>query len=428
MAADPDAVRASSLGNGIRLVSERMPDVRSVALGFWVDVGSRDEAQELAGVSHFLEHLLFKGTEERSARQIAESVEAVGGEMNAFTTKEYTAFYTRLLDDDLDLGLDILCDIITAPAFRPDEIESERQVILEEILMHEDEPSELVHDLFIEALFPDHPIGREVLGTAETISALSRDAIAGHFLAHYRPPNLVLAAAGNLHHDEVAAGLERRMSPAPGQRPVRDGFEFGAPRPQIVSTRPTEQANVVVGMRALSRGDEDRFALSVLNQVLGGGMSSRLFQEIREQRGLVYAVYSYRSAYLESGALAVYAGTAPTRTAEVLQLIGDELDRLLQGGVTDHELALAKGHLKGSLALALEDSGSRMNRIGRSELVHGEVLSVSELVERTDAVTRSDVQRVAERVLGNERVVALVGPFEEAALTEMALTSTVASP
>ncbi|HEV3353359.1 MAG TPA: pitrilysin family protein [Acidimicrobiales bacterium] len=428
MAADPEAIKATSLGNGIRLVTERMPDVRSVALGFWVDVGSRDEAPELAGVSHFLEHLLFKGTEQRTARHIAESVEAVGGEMNAFTTKEYTAFYTRLLDEDLDLGLDILCDILSSPAFRPDEVESERQVILEEILMHEDEPSELVHDLFTEALFPNHPVGREVLGSAESISALSRDAIAGHFLAHYRPPNLILAGAGNLHHDELAAGIERRMSPVPGQRPSRGGLELSPPRRQVVCTRTTEQANVVVGMRALSRRDDDRFALSVLNQVLGGGMSSRLFQEIREQRGLVYAVYSYRSAYVESGALAVYAGTAPSHTEEVLRLIGDELDRLLQDGVTDYELALAKGHLKGSLALALEDSGGRMNRIGRSELVHGEVLSVSELVERTEAVTLDDVRRVAERVLGNERVVALVGPFEEAALTEMALTSTAATP
>jgi predicted Zn-dependent peptidase len=425
--AGPDAIGSSRLGNGIRLVTERMPDVRSVALGFWVDVGSRDEVPKLGGVSHFLEHLLFKGTEQRTARQIAEAVEAVGGEMNAFTTKEYTAFYTRLLDDDLELGLDILCDIISAPAFRPDEIEAERQVILEEILMHEDEPAELVHDLFTEALFPGHRLGREVLGTAESISVMSRDAIAGHFLAHYRPPNLVLAGAGNLHHDELAAGLERRMSPLAGERPVRGGEELAPPRPQIVITRPTEQAHVVVGMRSIARGDDDRFALSALNQVLGGGMSSRLFQEIREQRGLAYAVYSYRSAYLETGALAVYAGTAPTRTSEVLSLIGEELERLLQDGVTDHELALAKGHLKGSLALALEDSGGRMNRVGRSELVHGEVLTVTELVERTEAVTSDDVKRVAERVLGNERVVALVGPFEEAALAEMALAS-VASP
>src|SRR5437763_561152 len=274
-----------------------MPDVRSVALGFWIDVGSRDESLELGGVSHFLEHLLFKGTERWTARQIAEAVEAVGGEMNAFTTKEYTAFYTRVLDEDLDLGLDILCDIMSAPAFRPEEIEAERQVILEEILMHEDEPADLVHDLFTEALYPDHPLGREVLGTAQSISAMSRDAIAGHFSAHYRPRNLVLAAAGHLDHD----------------------------------------------------------------------------------------------------------------------------------GVADHELDLAKGHWKGSLALALEDSGGRMNRVGRSELVHNEVLTVSELVERTEAVTQDDVRRVAERVLANERVVALVGPFEEEALTEMALTSSVTS-
>jgi predicted Zn-dependent peptidase len=423
----PEPIGRINLDNGIRLVTERMNDVRSVTLGFWVDVGSRDESVALGGVSHFLEHLLFKGTEQRSARQIAESVEAVGGEMNAFTTKEYTAFYTRLLDEDLELGLDILCDIISKPAFRPDEVEAERQVILEEILMHEDEPAELVHDLFTEALYPGHPLGREVLGTAESISAMSRDVIAGHFLAHYRPPNLVLAAAGNLDPDEVADGIQRRMAPVPGQKPPRGAGELMAPRTQIVSTRPTEQANLVVGMRAISRGDDDRFALSALNQVLGGGMSSRLFQEIREQRGLAYAVYSYRSAYLETGALGVYAGTAPSRTSEVLRLIGEELDRLLQDGVTEHELALAKGHLKGSLALALEDSGGRMNRIGRSELVHGEVLTVTQLVERTEAVTREDVQRVAERVLGNERVVALVGPFEEAELAEMALSTSAAT-
>jgi len=217
------------------------------------------------------------------------------------------------------------------------------------------------------------------------------------------------------------------MNPPQAQRSGRAPHDVLPPRTEIVSTRPTEQAHVVVGMRALSRTDDDRFAFSVLNQVLGGGMSSRLFQEIREQRGLAYAVYSYRAAYMETGALAVYAGTGPSHTQEVLQLIGDELDRLLQDGVTEYELNLAKGHLKGSLALALEDSGSRMNRIGRSELVHGEVLTVNELVERTEVVTRDDVQRVAERVLGNDRVVALVGPFEEGALTDMAMSTTAAS-
>jgi predicted Zn-dependent peptidase len=346
--------------------------------------------------------------------------------MNAFTTKEYTAFYTRLLDEDIDLGLDILCDILTVPAFRPDEVEAERQVILEEILMHEDEPAEVVHDLFTEALFPGHPLEHEVLGTAESISGMSREAIASHFQAHYRPPKLVLAAAGNLHHDELVGAIERRMSITPTDLPARRPSAPARPRTEVVSTRPTEQAHLVVGMQALSRADDDRFAFSVLNQVLGGGMSSRLFQEIREQRGLAYAVYSYRAAYLETGGLAVYAGTAPVNIPEVLHLVSDELDRLLQDGVTDHELALAKGHLKGSLALGLEDSGGRMNRIGRSELVHGEVLSIAELVRRTEVVTREDVQRVAERVLGGERVVALVGPFEEAALTDMALSATAA--
>ena len=426
MPGSDDAIRRAPLTNGIRLVTERMPDVRSVAIGFWVDVGSRDEELGMGGASHFLEHLLFKGTERRSARDIAEAVEAVGGEMNAFTTKEYTAFYTRLLDEDLDLGLDILCDIMSAPAFRPDEIEAERQVILEEILMHEDEPAEVVHELFTEALYPGHPLGRDVLGTAESISAMSREAIAGHFSTHYRPANLVLAAAGHLDHDAVAAGLERRFAANDGDRPRRVIEELAEPRRRIVSNRPTEQSHLVVGMRALSRGDDDRFALSVLNQVLGGGMSSRLFQEIREQRGLAYAVYSYRSSYVESGALAVYAGTAPSRTTEVLKLIGDELERLAHDGVTAHELELAKGHLKGSLALSLEDSGSRMNRIGRAELVHNEVLTVSELVERTEAVTDADVRRVAERVLGNERVVALVGPFEEAELSDMTESTTLA--
>src|SRR5439155_234896 len=248
----------------------------------------------------------------------AEAVEAVGGDMNAFTTKEYTSFYTRLLDEHLDLGLDILCDIMTAPAFRPDEVEAERQVILEEILMHEDEPSDVVHDLFGEALFPKHPLGREVLGTADTIRAMARDEIAGYFSAYYRPEAMVVAAAGNLDHDRVVEGLERRLGDRRGNRPPRSADGLGPPRNLIVASRPTEQSHLVVGVRGLARGDDDRFALAALNQVLGGGMSSRLFQEIREKRGLAYAVYSYRSAYLESGSLAIYAGTAPIRCHAVL--------------------------------------------------------------------------------------------------------------
>src|SRR5918997_797470 len=317
----PDTIRATTLDNGMQVVTEAMPDAHSVTIGFWVDAGGRDERPEEAGASHFLEHLLFKGTETRSAHSIAEDIEAVGGDMNAFTTKEYTAFYTRLIDEDLDLGLDILSDIMWAPAFRPDEIEAERQVILEEINMHEDEPSDLVHELLHEALYPGHPLGREVLGDRSTITAMTRDDIAGYFEAHYRPRAIVVAAAGNVEHDQVVAGIESRFAGPPGDRPARARPPLPPARSVIVSNRPTEQAHVVVGCRALARDDDDRFALSVLNQILGGGMSSRLFQEIREKRGLVYSVYSYRSAYVESGALAIYAGTSPGRAHEVLDLI-----------------------------------------------------------------------------------------------------------
>jgi predicted Zn-dependent peptidase len=406
-------IEATRLANGIDVVTEWMPGSHSVAVGFWVDAGSRDEEPAVAGASHFLEHLLFKGTATRSARDIAESIEAVGGDMNAYTTKEYTSFYTRLLDEDLELGLDILSDIMCAPAFRAEEIEAERQVILEEILMHEDEPSDLVHELFAEALYPGHPLGREVLGDRSTITSMTREHIAGYFEAVYRPEAMVVAAAGNVDHQRVVSGIEARFAGRSGDRPPRNRPPLGAPRGVIVSNRPTEQAHLVVGTRALARDDEDRFALSVLNQVLGGGMSSRLFQEIRERRGLVYSVYSYRAAYLETGSLAIYAGTSPTRVQEVLDLIDHELDRLIHDEVTDRELEVAKGHVKGSLALSLEDSAGRMSRIGRSQLVHGSVMTFEELVERTDSVTRADVRRVIERVIDGDRVLAVVGPFAE---------------
>ena len=414
----PDHIRHARLDSGIRVVTEGMPDAHSVTTGFWVDAGSRDETPELAGASHFLEHLLFKGTDTRSARDIAEAIEAVGGDMNAFTTKEYTAFYTRVLDEDLELGLVILYDIMWAPAFRADEIEAERQVILEEILMHEDEPADHVHDVFTEALYPGHPLGREVLGDERTISAMSRDEIRGYFSDFYRPESIVVAAAGNLDHDGVVAGLEQRYAGRTGNRPARPIPPLAPPRRVAVTTRPTEQAHIVVGVRALARNDDDRFTLAALNQVLGGGMSSRLFQEIREKRGLAYSVYSYRAAYLETGALAVYAGTSPGHVHEVLELIHAELDRMATGDVSARELDLAKGHLKGSLALSLEDSASRMTRIGRGILLHDEVLSFDELVRRTEAVTLDDLERVAGRVFSDQRVLAVVGPFEQDAFAE----------
>jgi predicted Zn-dependent peptidase len=286
-------------------------------------------------------------------------------------------------------------------------------VILEEILMHEDEPADLVHDVFTDALFPGHPLGREILGEAATIEAMTRDDVRGYFGRWYRPDNIVVAVAGNADHDAVAAGLDARYTgPEPGADPERAN-PLPPPRPLAVFRRPTEQAHVVAGMRALARDDPDRFTLSVVNQVLGGGMSSRLFQEIREKRGLAYSVYSYRASYAETGALAVYAGTAPSRAHEVLGLIATELDRMVKGGITARELEVAKGHLTGSLALGMEDSAARMSRIGRSRLIHGEVQSLDDVVASIERVTADDTARVIERVLGNERVVAVVGPFDE---------------
>jgi predicted Zn-dependent peptidase len=409
-----ELVGRTRLDNGIRVVTEAMPELRSVAIGFWAGTGSRDEAEPLAGASHFLEHLLFKGTATRSAQDIAEAVEAVGGEMNAFTTKEYTAYYVRILDESLDLALDILSDVVWSPAFRPDEVDCERQVILEEIRMHEDTPDELVHSLFAEALFPDQTIGREVLGRDETIEAMTRDEIAGFHSSHYKTGNIVVAAAGNVSHDQVVEKVAARFAGQSGEREPR---VLGQPRSadaMKVLTRPTEQAHLVLGMTGLSRSDPDRYALSVLNHVIGGGMSSRLFQEIRERRGLAYSVYSYRAAFEDTGMFAVYAGTAPARAPAVLEIVHRELDRLVEDrGVDTGELERAKGHFKGQLALSLEGSSARMERVGRSELTSGEVLGVDELVERIDAVTDEDVARVIDRVLaGAPRVLAAVGPVE----------------
>jgi predicted Zn-dependent peptidase len=405
------SVVTTALDCGITVVCEPMPDVRSVAVGFWVGTGSRDEDASVAGASHFLEHLLFKGTDTRSAREIAEMVDEVGGDINAFTTKEYTAFYVRVLSDALETGLDILSDIMWQPAFRPDEVEAERQVILEEILMHADEPADLVHEVLAEAMFPGHPLGREVLGDESTVVAMPREDIAAFHSAHYRPANIVLAAAGDLDPDALAAGIERRFTgQGGGAAPARIAPDQPA-RQLAVVNRPTEQAHLLMGMVGLDRDDEDRYALAVVNHVLGGGMSSRLFQEIREQRGLAYSVFSYRATYQGTGTLAVYAGTAPSKATEVLGLINTGIDRLLDAGITERELSMSRSHLRGSLALSLEDSGARMSRLGRSQLVHGHVLQLAELDDHLSSVTLADVDRVIAKVLSGTRVLAAVGPF-----------------
>jgi len=409
-----DGVHRTELAAGLRVVTESLPSARSVTIGAWVGSGARDETPAESGASHFLEHLLFKGTEARSARDIAQAVESVGGEMNAFTTHEQTVFYFRVPDTRLELAIDILADVLWRPAFRPDDVDSERQVILEEIGMRDDTPDDLVHDLFTRAHFPDHPLGREVLGTEATIEAMPRDDIARYHHAHYEPTNIVLAAAGNLAHDHVVELIEARGPDTMPERPARTHAEPSKPQPLAVVHRPTEQAHVVLGLRSVPTLDPDRHALTVVNQALGGGMASRLFQEVREERGLAYSVYSYRAAFDDAGYLAIYAGTAPERVQETLEVIETELARLVRDGLPSGELDAAKGHLTGSLAMSLETSASRMRRLGRSELVEGEIPTLDEVIARIEAVTLDDTRRVIDRVLaGGMRTLAVVGPHEE---------------
>lgn len=425
--AGEDAVRTTVLPGGLTVVTEHMPDVLSVSLGFWVGTGSVDEPEPIAGASHFLEHLLFKGTAQRSAREIAESVDAVGGDINAFTTKEHTAFYVRLLADCAELGLDILSEIIWAPALRSEELEAERQVILEEILMHADEPAEEVHDLFNTAMYPGHPLGRDVLGLEHTVKAVTRAQVASFHREHYRTRNIVVTAAGRVEHDFVVDGIAKRLEKATaevgedlllGGGPPARRVPEAPPQRRLVVNRQTEQAHIMVGMPGLERNHPDRQVLNVLDHILGGGMSSRLFQSVREERGLAYSVYSYRSAYQGTGDFAVYCGTAPQRAQEVIELVSEELDRMAASGPTEAELEAAKSHIRGATALGLEDSGARMSRLGRAQLAHGRVPALSELDAQIAAVTTEGLARVARQVLGGPRSLVVLGPFSETSFSD----------
>jgi predicted Zn-dependent peptidase len=395
-----------------------MPGVRSVTLGIWVSAGSRDEAPHLAGASHFLEHLLFKGTRKRTARDIAEAFDAVGGDLNAYTAKEHTTFYSRVLDRDLPMAVDHLCDQLQDSLIRAADLDAERQVILEEIHMHEDTPDELVHELFAQTLWTDHPLGRPVLGTVETISSATRDQIRRFWKRHYVPGNFIVVAAGNLQHERVARLLESHLDTGKrvrgGGTGVRAGGRSPAPSGRAtVRRRDTEQAHISMGTSGLARSDPRRFAFGLVNNAIGGGMSSRLFQEIREKRGLVYSVFSYHTMYAETGLFCVYAGTTPSRADEVLSIVTAELEDVAEKGLTSDELDRAKSHMKGSLALSQEDTGGRMTRLGKSEIGHGEILSIDEIIERIDAVTAEDAREVARTVLTRPRSVTVIGPFRE---------------
>ena len=425
---DGGVVRRTVLPGGLRVISESVPGVRSVAFGVWVGVGSRDETGSLAGASHYLEHLLFKGTRKRDALAIAAELEAVGGEINAFTAKEYTCYYARVLDADLPLAVDVICDMVTSSVLAAREVENERGVILEEIAMHDDDPGDAVHDVFADIVWPDTPLGRPVLGSVDSITTLSRTAIAGYYRRRYRPENLVIAAAGNLDHRALVRlvrkafeGIDVDVDAAPA-RPRVGGRAPAFTPASAVLRRPTEQANLVLGLPGLRRLDERRFALGVLNSAFGGGMSSRLFQEVREKRGLAYSVYSFTSHYADTGIFGVYAGCHPNRAREVLELCREQLAMVATAGLTAEELARGKGQMRGGLVLGLEDTGSRMSRLGKAELAYGELLSVDEVLARIDAVTVDDVKLLAHELLRQPLALAAIGPYDD----DSALTASVA--
>jgi predicted Zn-dependent peptidase len=407
------------------VLTETMPGVLSATLGIWVGVGSRDETPELAGSSHFLEHLLFKGTTTRSALEIATAMDAVGGEMNAFTAKEHTCYYANVLASDLPLAVTLLSDLVTEALNTAADLESERTVVLEEIAMRDDEPSDAVHDLFSETLFGATPLGRSVLGTVASIEGLTRADVDGWYRDRYATPSIVVTAAGRVGHqqvlDLVTAAFGHRLAGAERPAPLRlgDPVPLRPALPTGLITRRTEQTHLLLGTPAMGRLDDRRYAAAVLDAAVGGGMSSRLFQEIREKRGLVYSVGSSLTHYAGSGSFSVYAGCAKKRVPEVLRLVREELARVAAEGLDGGEVARSKGQLKGGLVLGLEDTGSRMSRLGKSELSYGEYLSVREVLGRLDAVDEDQVRAVAAELFAQEMCLAVVGPYRESDLDRL---------
>ncbi len=406
----------TTLPNGLRVITENMPGIRSVAVGCWIDTGTRDEDANEAGASHFLEHLLFKGSDDLSARQISERFDAMGAESNAFTSKDHTCFWARLLDEDLPDGLGMLAEMLQRPAFRAKEIDAERQVVIEEINMAEDDPSDVAFELFMASVFEGHPLEAPVLGTRESIRGMTRDDIHGYWKRRYGAGSVVVALAGSVEHDDVVGQVGALFGDWSGD-PLDHEFATIHPPEKIrLVERDTEAAHVIIGGSGIDRADDRRWAFDVLNLVLGGGMSSRLFTSIREERGLTYSVYSFKTSYADAGTWGVYAGTTPDQIDIVLELIHQELESVISNGITEDELERARGAMRGSLALAMEDASSRMVRLGRAELIGFDHLSVDERIERVEAVTLDDIRNVAETVLSGPKLIGAVGPFDAADL------------
>jgi predicted Zn-dependent peptidase len=410
----PDSQRTVTrevLDNGLRLITESMPHVRSVTIGVWLMRGSRHETNARSGIAHVVEHMLFKGTDTRTAEDLAQAIDSIGGQLDAFTAKEYASYYIKVLDDHLPLAVDLLADIVLRPAFAADELEREKKVILEEIKMVEDTPDDLVHELFTQHFWEGHPLGRPILGSKETVEALTSETLSDYFRGAYVAPNMIISAAGNLEHGRVrdlvtaAFGLLGRSG---------DPFSEEAPQvvPQVVTrTKELEQSHVCLGTNSYPQSHDDRYVSYLLNTMLGGSMSSRLFQNVREKRGLAYAVFSGLSAYRDAGNITIYAGCANEAVSEVIDLCVEELRGLKREPVTDAELRRAKDHLKGSLMLSLENTASRMSHLARQEIYFDRHFGLDETLSGIERVSAEDVRRVASDLFGNGSLAATVlGP------------------
>ena len=396
------------LPSGLRLLTERMPQVRSVSIGVWLARGSRHETEQLSGIAHFVEHMLFKGTATRSAEDIAQTVDSIGGQMDAFTAKEYASYYFKVLDEHLPLAVDVLADIVMNPALRADDIGREKKVVLEEIKMVEDTPDDLVHELFTENLWPQHPLGRPILGIKETVEALTQEVLRSYFLETYTAPNLIVAAVGNIEHERVRDLVQRAFERLPTTGgPVAEEPPRVLPR-TVIRNKELEQSHVCLGTGSYRQDHDDRYASYVLNTVLGGSMSSRLFQNVREKRGLAYSVFSGLSAYRDAGSMTIYAGCANEAVGELVDVVIGELRRIKDEQFPGPELQRAKDHLKGSLMLGLESTSSRMSHLARQEIYFDRQFGLDETLEGIEAVSVDDVQRVARDLFGNASLAATV--------------------
>ena len=402
-------IRKYTCQNGVRIILEEIPTVRSVAIGIWIKTGSRHETKELNGISHFLDHMFFKGTEKRTSQEIAEAFDSIGGQVNAFTSKEYTCYYAKVLDNHAPYALEVLSDMFFHSRFDPEEVEKEKKVVLEEIKMYEDTPDDIVHDLLNKAIFENHPLGYPILGTEETLESFTQDTLREYMERTYTPENVVISIAGNVK-DSFISEVEKYFGSYERKSQISTKADPTFHKNSIVRRKETEQAHLCLGFEGIPIGDRFIYPLIVANNILGGSMSSRLFQDVREKRGLAYSIFSYHTSYEDTGTVTIYGGTGANQLEDLFSTIWKTIDVLKENGITEKELKNSKEQLKGNLMLSLESTNSRMSRNGKNELILKEHKSLDEMVQLIDAVTKDEVNDIFQRIFNSSYSVSLISP------------------